>query len=69
MGDGTLRAVGHTMRGWQLLLIGLITLADAADAANRLSDERIVFQLGDFGQIEMALYPEVRASPADSVTV
>ena len=46
------------MEGYQLLLLaGLVHLAAAG---NRLSDERIIFQLGDFGQIDMALYPEAR---------
>ena len=37
----------------------LAALCCPALAANRLSDERIVFQT-KFGNIEMALYPEVR---------
>lgn len=40
-----------------LLLIATLPIASAA---NRLSDERIVFQLGGYGHLEMALYPEVR---------
>ena len=38
----------------------LIAICHIASAANRLSEERIVFQLGGYGNLEMALYPEVR---------
>lgn len=49
---------------WCMLLLWAVLLHPAA-AANRLSDERIIFQLGEFGQIEMALYPEARRATAE----
>lgn len=53
--------------GWAFptLFVGLALVCQQAQCAARLGDERIIFQT-KFGNLELALYPEVRALSAAS---